>query len=296
MKQTIEHRDDRIIYNIKFDSLTDLYQYLKSNPKVNTDVFETQASIDNDESFSGVPLKKAIEHLVTGYKVDLDNFITLTKKFDSLCKDTTDNRKLERGLYGGIGLPSLVAAGVPDCMLRYNRDLGEKFRNIYFSLSYRSSTTKEAIRNRGLIALFLVKSLEQNNNIVNFRASEYSDMYEEVINLEVVLKRPGDIILNIEKCYYPMVAREFLRRILFRVLESVPVHNRWGYGYGSPMEASEIRDLFKIPKNDIIIPEPYELDIYGDDIYEDTINAIKNLNLENEFDIEKIKSLKKKNE
>ena len=38
-----------------------------------------------------------------------------------------------RTLYGGVPQPALVAAGVPDCMMRYERDSKSSVRNIYFN-------------------------------------------------------------------------------------------------------------------------------------------------------------------
>ena len=90
-----------------------------------------------------------------------------------------------------------------------------------------------------------------------------------------------------------MVGREFLRRILFRVLECSPVKNNWCSGYGRALTDKNVRKLFNIPESDIVIPAPGEMGIVGDNIFDDTISSIKYLKLENEFDIDKIKSLKK---
>ena len=51
------------IFRYNFYNLTDLYDYLKSNPEVNSRIFGIQASIKNDEEFYGSSLYEAIEYL-----------------------------------------------------------------------------------------------------------------------------------------------------------------------------------------------------------------------------------------
>ena len=52
MLKSIGEFNGKTVYNVKFDNLTDLYDYLKSNPEVNKRIFVSQASIENEQSFS----------------------------------------------------------------------------------------------------------------------------------------------------------------------------------------------------------------------------------------------------
>ena len=212
----------------------------------------------------------------------------------SLTRDTNDTRELRRGLYGGIPLAPLVAAGVPDCMLRYDRSKTSVTRNIYFSLGYPHYNTERTVFNRGLSTLYIIDALEKNGDVVNFIARETIQEADEIVNIEIVLKKPTDIMLDIKKCYYPMASREFLRRLLFRVLESTPVEQNWHYGYGRQLEEHELRKMFNLKDTDYVISTPNEIGISGKDIYTDTITLINNLNLNEEFDVEKIKKLSRR--
>ena len=98
-------------------------------------------------------------------------------------------------------------------------------------------------------------------------------------------------MLDIKKCYFPLTGREFLRRILFRVLESMPVENNWSWGYGRTVEESSLRKLYNLKDSDYVISSPNEIGINGTDIYRDTARLIENLNLREEFDVPKIKKL-----
>ena len=102
------------------------------------------------------------------------------------------------------------------------------------------------------------------------------------------------MFLNIEKCYYPIKAKEFLRRLLFRVLESAPVQDyEWGIGYGVAASIEYMRKFFEAKSNDLIISYPSEMGIRGNNIYEDTLSLIKKLKIQEEFDIDRIKKLSK---
>lgn len=298
MQDSIEQKGKCKVYNIKFRNLTDLYDYLKSNPKVNTKVFTRQASIKNDTLFAGEPLPQAIEYCIGGYDKGFDNFLSTNAQLKTAAKELTDNRTLVRTIYGGIPQPALVAAGVPDCMLRYERDTTTAVRNIYFNLAYSAQNTTGKIVNRGLATLYLVQALESKGEIVNFKAFELSknDDEDEIINIELNLKKPGDLFLNIEKCYYPIKSKEFLRRVLFRVKESSKVEDYyWGDGYGQALTASEMRTFLGAKPHDLVISCPEEMGIEGNNIYDDTVALIQTLGIEKEFDVPKILSLKEKN-
>lgn len=298
MQDTIEQKGKCKVYNIKFRNLTDLYDYLKSNPKVNTKVFTRQASIKNDTLFAGEPLPQAIEYCIGGYDKGFDNFLSTNAQLKTAAKELTDNRTLVRTIYGGMPQPALVAAGVPDCMLRYERDTTTAVRNIYFNLAYSAQNTTGKIVNRGLATLYLVQALESKGEIVNFKAFELSknDDEDEIINIELNLKKPGDLFLNIEKCYYPIKSKEFLRRVLFRVKESSKVEDYyWGDGYGQALTASEMRTFLGAKPHDLVISCPEEMGIEGNNIYDDTVALIQTLGIEKEFDVPKILSLKEKN-
>ena len=120
---------------------------------------------------------------------------------------------------------------------------------------------------------------------------ESSVCSDEIVNIEILLKKPTDAMLDLKKCYFPIAGPEFLRRILFRVLESMPVKNNWNYGYGRALEEEEFRKFFELKDSDLVVSTPNEIGICGDNMYSDTARLIDNLDLNQEFDVEKIKKL-----
>lgn len=290
----IEEKMGYKVYNMKFSNLTDLQLYLKSNPPVNKRVFREQSSLSTDYKFHGEDLEKCIEYCIGGYDSGFESFLKTSNDLKKIGVADTDTRTLKRSLYGGIPLAPLVAAGVPDCMLRYDRSEELKYVTIYFNLAYPHFTTEAEIVNRGLATLHIIQALENKGYIVNFKAFELSKCYDEMINISVDLKKPGDLFLNMEKCYFPIKAKEFLRRILFRVLESMPVENSsWSGGYGQAAKQKEMEVFFGAKKTDLIIAAPREMNITGGNIYNDTLTLINNLKIQDEFDINRIKKLSK---
>ena len=294
MNLDISKKSGKTVYNVVFSSITDLYNYISNNPEVNRGVFKELSSNKKDKEFYGEGLIKSINYLLGGYKKDFDNFLESVEVLRDASLDYSDNRKLIKGIYGGVPLASLVAAGIPECMIRYDRRKEAKVRNVYFSLSYNCRTVTEQIKNRGLAMLYILDALEKNGDIINFKANEISKFESEIVNIEVVLKKGGDPFLNIEKCYFPFVGKEFLRRILFRVLESLPLKEQgWQSTYGMVMNDEEIRKFLNLKKEDLLIPEPREIGIRGNNIYEDTLKMLEYLNLTSEFDVEKVKKLER---
>jgi len=288
MKFAIDRDNPYTTFKYKFSNLNDLYNYLKSEPSVNTRIFAKQASLDSNTSFGGESLDIATEYLKGGYNIDFDKFDIATRNVRKLGYEDTDSRKLKRCIHGGTYLSPLVAAGVPDCMIKYERDTSPKHITIYFQLGYPWTTTTTQVFNRGIATINLIQSLEDKGYIVDLKVFELSECNNEYIDITVNIKNI-DELLNITKCYYPLVSKEFLRRLLFRVFESTPVKGYWSRGYGRSVDKDEIRNFYKLKPKDLVIPAPGEAGIKGDDIYEDTITLFESLNLQNEFDLTKLK-------
>ena len=283
----------KTLYKYNFSNLNDLYNYLKSNPTVNTRIFKKQSSLNDNTDFSGVPLQEATEYLKGGYNIDFDKFNIATRSIRKIGYEDVDSRKLVLSQHGGSYLSPLVAAGVPNCMVRYERDTNPKHVTIYFQLGYSWQTTASQVFNRGIATINLIQALEDKGYIVDLKVFELCECDNEYIDLSVNIKHV-DELLNITKCYYPLVSKEFLRRLLFRVLESAPVTSNWSLGYGSSLAKDEIRKFYKLKEKDLIIPPPIEIGINGEDIFEDTVSLFENLDLQNEFDLTKLKQKIKK--
>lgn len=293
MQDEITKNRNGRIYNIHFYNITDLYDYIKSNPQINKSIF-TKVASSSPKEFYGVPLPQATEYLLGGYETGFDNFLLASKDLKTVGVEEESVYRVVRSIHGGVPVASLVAAGVHDCMLSSRVDTEARAVNIQFSLSYPATTKDDQIINRGLATLFIVQALEEKGYIVNFNAFQISQVNDEIIYITINLKQPSDLFLNIQKCYYPMRAKEFLRRILFRVLESSDVTNKsWGENYGHSLSEEKIRNFLESESTsfrptDLIIADPINMGITGNNIYADTLTMLKKLGIEKEFDTDSL--------
>ena len=137
MRFTIDKSQEyKTIYKYNFSNLTDLHNYLSSNPTVNRNVFTTQSSVKGSTSFAGADLNTAIDYLRGSYKVDFDKFDIAVNSLKKIGYQDNNSRKLERCIHGGVYLSPLVAAGVPACMIRYTRDTEPRRITVYFQLAF----------------------------------------------------------------------------------------------------------------------------------------------------------------
>ena len=285
--------DDIAVFRMHFKSLNELEMYLKSDPEVNSKVFNSQKSIYMPEDFAGEPLDVAIDYCHGGYQKNLDMFMKLKKEIDSVNVKYSNNRKTVTSVVGSRPNVPAYVAGAPKTMYRMERVKEKKFVDIYMNIAFSGHTTEEQIRNRGILTLNLVNVLESHDIGVNLHVFEACYVEKEVFIVEVVLKKPGEL-LNIGKCYFPMCSKEFLRRVLLRVKESVPfLGKNWGISYGAVLDEERTRKYLGVGKNQIMILSPQAMGIKGSDIYEDADAFISKLDLGDEISFPKYKEYDK---
>lgn len=277
-----------ICYKAKFNSLYDLYSYLKSNPAPNRIVFKKLQSVENDEDFAGFPYEEALEDLMNPPRSGFNEFLRLSKKLDETGLGYVQEYIDIMSPGGGIvDIPAFVT-GSPLCYKTQRSIYTPKFIRVYISLSYYWGTTKEQVLNRALIISSLVNAFERAGYVVELNTFEMSREEDELLYINVNIKNNNETF-NKASLYKSLCYVEFLRRILFRVLETTDVKENWQYGYGSTCSEDFIRKALKFEQTDIFFDQPSEMGIRGNDIAEDFENALKHLKLENVIDVENAK-------
>ena len=228
------------LYRVDFHSLTDLELWLASDPPVNEKVFPSQKSVYMPVKFAGAPLEEAIRYCHGGYDKEFQLFIQLKKEIEKANVKLVRVRRSAPAVVGSRpNVPNFVA-GTPKTMYRLDKVEEKKFVDIVINLAYSGETREAQIRNRGILTLNLINLFEQNNIGVNLYAFEASYYMNEIFIAEIQLKQPGEV-LNVGKCYYPLCGKEFIRRVLVRVKESMPFHQKWGIGYGGVLPEELLR-------------------------------------------------------
>lgn len=289
------------VYKARFTSLYALYEYLKSKPKTNRIVFRRLHSETGDFDFAGKPYAEAVEDLVSTVDPGYEEFLELQKDLNNGKNKKVHQYKMVRTVAGGhLNVPA-YSAGMPLCYETEERISKPKFVQLHVSLSYYCGTTKQQVLHRAIIITNIIKALENAGYSVGLNTFELSYDSDELLYIVVQIKKHGERI-NMSRLYKTLCHVEFLRRILFRVLETLDVTNDWEDGYGRTCSENFARKALKMDDNDIFIDQPSEMGIHGKDLATDFENAIKHLHLEDKIDVEKAKrefaesahSLKKK--
>ena len=264
MKKFVDHWNNYTVYAFNFKNPLDLCDYVRK-AEINTNVFpmnivKERGSEGSDQSLNGggwyqtKNIKQAIDLCIDGWHEGFDFFKSLKKTLD----------------YRG------------DKMTILSRSK-EKPINILVNLSYRWETKKQAIVNRGVIIQNLVNELERNGYKVNLKTFSLN-YYEKELSCIVVNLKGVNEQLDARKAYFAFCNPSFLRRLVFRVMESSDFKQvGWNNQYGWLCASDFIKEAFSAGEFDIVIPQPWEIGIEGDDIVKDWRNFLTFENLQDCF-------------
>ncbi len=282
------------IFLTKFDNLYEIYELLKSKPAINRSIFTELSSETGEYSFAGIPYEEAVEDLINFEEDGYADFLDLIKELAHVRAGYKHEYELKRTLAGGhLNIPA-YSTGSPLCYESYERIKRPKFINVHASLSYPWYTNKKQVLNRAIILVSVINALERNGYNINLNTFELSEKYKELIHIVVNVKKHGERT-NLQTLYKTSCHVEFLRRILFRILESMSVTEEWSDGYGHTCDPEFARSVLKFGKDDIYFGTPSELDIEGNDLTEDFLACLAALKLDGKFDVREISDEFKEN-
>lgn len=275
------------IYKARFNNLYALYEYLKAEPDINRGVFYKLSSVEGDSDFAGKPYKKAVEELVSEVDPGYQEFLKLQSDLNAR-KGKIHRYKTVKTLAGGhLNVPA-YCAGSPLCYETEEKIMKPKFARMHVTLSYYWGTEKKQVLNRAIIITNILKALENAGYSVDLNTFELSRCGDELAYIIVQIKKHGGRC-DMQALYKSLCHVEFLRRILFRVLETMDVENGWCSGYGSTCDEIFTRDALKLGKNDIFFDQPRDMGIRGNDLADDFESAMEHLNLSDKIDVERAK-------
>ena len=275
-------------YKAVFRSLHDLYEYLSSNPRVNDEVFSRLHSLTNGEEWAGLPYEEALESLESPPRGEYRNFLTLSEKLDEAAAEYVREYIDVRSPGGGyVDVPSYVT-GNPLCFKTSRSVYVPKFIRVNIALSYYHGTTKKQVLHRALIVAALVNAFERAGYIVEINTFELSKYSSEFIDIDVNIKNNSETF-NKASLYKTLCYVEFLRRLLFRVLETLDVTEDWEDGYGHTCSEEFVRKARRMDENEIFIDQPREMGIEGESIGKDFERVLAHLRIEDKIDVKRAK-------
>jgi len=277
-----------LIYLARFNGMYDIYNYLKGEPKINRKVFKKLSSVENSFDFAGKPYDKAVEDLIDSCDPGYEEFLRLQRNLSKAQQIKVNKYKVVRTVAGGhLNIPA-YSTGNPLCYETIERIEQPRFIRVHINLSYSWNTSKSQIFNRAIIITNILKSLENAGYSVDVNTFEISKDSDEIFHAVVQVKKHGEK-LNMIALYKTLCNVEFLRRILFRLLETMDVKNSWS-GYGEVLSENFVRKVLNLNKDDIYIGTARELGIYGHDLANDFECAINYLNMDDKINVERAKN------
>lgn len=271
-------RDNKLIHVHSFDNLVEVVDFIKNTDPF-TDIWD-MSSLKYRPKFTGVEsLDEALDLCLKGYKTNFEEFMTATNSLNKLLPQISKKRRVRASVHGFRPNINKFMTGNPNSMYKLVRKEEKKFLNIYFNVSYGSMTSEEAILNRGIITISLIKFLEQLGAQIDFNLFELSSEEDEFIYNKFSLKKPYQN-LDTSIATFPMCHPAFLRCICFALDERIEVKYpyEWSCSYGIPCEPDVIRETLQLDEHSIVLSAPDTLGVEGDDIVEDTINFIEQSN------------------
>lgn len=269
-------------HEVEFRSLYELYNYLSSNPEINSKIFRNSSStipLSKLPNFFEMEYEEAVECLLGKYNKNVDKLLELKKNLSNTIYFPSSRRKVIKSFTGSRICPNSFVANNPKRYYKLERTLERKFITLHVNLSYSGETTTTKILNRGALIYNLVNMLEENNYSVELDTFFLLRESEEIAYIKVRLKNINEKF-SIQNGVFPLISRDFLRRIIFRVIETLKLEDsKWGTKYGSYIKDVEAMQLLAIKENDIYIPSPDDLGIEGVNLSDDIDNFLDYINI-----------------
>lgn len=287
-------------YNVMhyvFDSITEYLDYLDKQKTSEGFRYSSLSSqqVSDEGTWEGTKTYEEAKQLAKyGYKENYDTFINLKNQLDSYIKVGAKRIKQFNDYIGYVPDVKAYLEGSPLCMIN-KKNPARKQIDIYFNVAVSCGTNTKQIYNRGVIILSLIDLLEKKGFSVNLKLFDMTSDGNQLHYSEFRLKNT-DERANPSKLYFPMCHNAWLRRLWFRLLEVTPdVNSSWTSGYGTPCDDYTIRKMLELGNNDIVIPQPREIGIRGNDIIEDTNKVFSYIEsyTHEKVELEHIKRLKK---
>ena len=272
-------KDKYQVMNHYFDSIYEFIDYIDNTPTSRGfSNSELHSFRTNRSEWYGTSSFEEAKHLATyGYNEDFDKFVDLKLQLEKYIKVSSTRAKQYNYYIGYAPDTKAYLEGNPLSML--NRiNPARKQVDIYFNTSMSCATSTSQIRNRGVIALCVVEALERLGFAVNLNIVTVSSSGSQVLYADFRLKGTNER-LNIRKLYFPMCHNSWLRRLEFRLTEVTPdISSSWTWGYGTPGDEGLLRSIIDLKPNDIVISQPREMGISGENIMDDANNMFEHIN------------------
>lgn len=238
-------------YHTEFSSLNEAVAHYKQS-KV-TGIFKSnQTSIEKDYSknpWAGTQtFDEALQLLNNGWSEG-------SKKLTAQLKvaNTKKSQEVKRAVHDIVGFQASVPRylqGIPTNMINQKPiKRKQKVINLYKSVCYPGSVRPEQILKDSVKTVQILQALESKGIRVNMFAMFHAEHRSERIVYKFKIKSASER-LNLSKMSFPLMHPAFLRRLIFKLMETDNrlKHDSWCNGHGTPANARDTEN--EISSND----------------------------------------------
>lgn len=294
VKKIVRYDDSEATYDLyvaNFSSLYNLQQYLLGNPEINSIVFNENdlSSETGTFRFAGVPYDQAVSELLDTSDEKFKEFLKIVRTVNSATPGMSKKYNVTKSYTGSRISNTSYIMGNPKCYSKREKIIVPKFIKMSINLAYNCNHDKNQVYFRSIIISNLVKALEESGYSVNVDTFALLEEDDEMMKISIQMKSHNGK-LHMSDLYKMTCNVEFFRRIIFRVMETLDVHNlSWEDGYGRTCNEELTRATLGLKKDDILFCQPSEMGIEGDDLASDFESAINHLGIEDIIDVKRAK-------
>lgn len=275
---TYHNKSSYRVMEYDFSSITEFLNYLDTHT-VNRNIFGWDpASETSDRYFTKTSsLDEAKDLFRYGCHEDFEKLVELKCTLEKYIKMSRMKTRQYNYYVGYAPDVKAYLEGNPLSML--NREHPRRRHvDIYYNSAILGNVSTEQIFNRGAITLSLVEILENMGFSVGLYVFTMSSSNDQVHYAKFNLKSPNER-LNIQKLFFPLCHPSFLRRLVFRLREETPdIESYWRDGYGRTCNDYMIREIIDLKDNDIVICQPDEMGVLGNNIVDDANSMFDYIN------------------
>lgn len=252
---TTEKKNNTFIEEIRFDSLSEFYDYLCKTEYNNAFVNRNKVSgIEGFEryKFTGtMTFNDAVNLMKNGWK-DMSKELTQKLKVFEKGMETATRRKQIYSVAGYQACVPRYLQGIPENMIATkNVPMKNKVITLVKSINYSANVKTKEIIEESVKAMAIVKKLESEGYRVNLDlmlGAKQRYKFACRIRLKSANER-----LNVSKLAFPLVHPSMLRRLYFRFIEVYPhITSDFVGNYGYPLDVFEMKSI--LDKTDYLIP------------------------------------------
>ena len=272
-------KDEFDVMEYDFDSITEFINYL-DNTSTNLDIWSRRNLASNDDNYEfrqTYSLQEAKDLCKIGFHENFDKLVELKLNLEKYIK-MSYKRSKQYNYYVGYA-PDVKAYLEGNPLSMFNRqNYQRKHIDIYYNSAVLSSVSTNQIFNRGAITLSFTEMLENMGFSVGLYIFTMAECEGQIHFAKFNLKKAGERI-NVQNLFFPLCHPSFLRRLVFRLYEETPdIKNGWTDVYGRTCDDYTVRQIMDLKENDIVICQPSEMGVRGNNIIDDANAMVDYIN------------------